>query len=72
MLERDLARVKVSASRIATVAANEWKDDGDKVIPVKQWLEERRFLQVNKCFPNSHLQLDDYVPNMHINLLCKQ
>lgn len=46
MVERELARVKVSASRMATVAANEWKDDNDKVIPVKQWLEERRFLQV--------------------------
>ncbi|XP_074574234.1 microtubule-associated protein 70-5-like [Curcuma longa] len=45
MVERELARVKVSASRIATSAANEWKDDGDKVIPVKQWLEERRILQ---------------------------
>ncbi|KAJ8460631.1 hypothetical protein OPV22_033557 [Ensete ventricosum] len=45
MVERELARVKVSASRMATVAANEWKDDNDKVIPVKQWLEERRFLQ---------------------------
>ncbi|XP_042383104.1 microtubule-associated protein 70-5-like [Zingiber officinale] len=45
MVERELARVKVSASRIATAAANEWKDDGDKVIPVKQWLEERRILQ---------------------------
>jgi hypothetical protein len=25
--------------------ANEWKDGSDKVMPVKQWLEERRFLQ---------------------------
>ncbi|XP_042463383.1 microtubule-associated protein 70-5-like isoform X2 [Zingiber officinale] len=45
VVERELARVKVSASRIATAAANEWKDDGDKVIPVKQWLEERRVFQ---------------------------
>ncbi|KAK6124762.1 hypothetical protein DH2020_041496 [Rehmannia glutinosa] len=44
-LERELARVKVSANRIATVVANEWKDDNDKVMPVKQWLEERRILQ---------------------------
>ncbi|KAL6567558.1 hypothetical protein OROGR_001226 [Orobanche gracilis] len=44
-LERELARVKVSANRIATVVANEWKDDKDKVMPVKQWLEERRILQ---------------------------
>ncbi|KAL0363123.1 UNVERIFIED_CONTAM: Microtubule-associated protein 70-5 [Sesamum calycinum] len=44
-LERELARVKVSANRIATVVANEWKDEKDKVMPVKQWLEERRMLQ---------------------------
>ncbi|KAK4491890.1 hypothetical protein RD792_002671, partial [Penstemon davidsonii] len=44
-LERELARVKVSANRVATVVANEWKDDKDKVMPVKQWLEERRILQ---------------------------
>lgn len=30
---------------MATVVANEWKDANDKVMPVKQWLEERRFLQ---------------------------
>lgn len=45
-MERELARVKVSANRIATVVANEWKDEKDKVMPVKQWLEERRMLQV--------------------------
>jgi hypothetical protein len=28
------------------VVANEWKDSNDKVMPVKQWLEERRFMQV--------------------------
>ncbi|KAJ4981610.1 hypothetical protein NE237_032447 [Protea cynaroides] len=44
-LERELARVKVSANRVAVVVANEWKDDNDKVMPVKQWLEDRRFLQ---------------------------
>ncbi|GER52839.1 microtubule-associated protein 70-5 [Striga asiatica] len=44
-LERELARVKVSANRVATIVANEWKDDKDKVMPVKQWLEERRILQ---------------------------
>jgi len=41
-----LARAKVTANRVATVVANEWKDSNDKVMPVKQWLEERRFLQV--------------------------
>ncbi|XP_019183927.1 PREDICTED: microtubule-associated protein 70-5 [Ipomoea nil] len=44
-LERELARVKVSANRVATIVANEWKDENDKVMPVKQWLEERRILQ---------------------------
>ncbi|KAM3707570.1 hypothetical protein ACJW31_02G034800 [Castanea mollissima] len=44
-LERELARVKVSANRVATVVANEWKDENEKVMPVKQWLEERRILQ---------------------------
>lgn len=32
------------------MVANEWKDANDKVMPVKQWLEERRFLQVIFCF----------------------
>nr|KYP62647.1 hypothetical protein KK1_017188 [Cajanus cajan] len=44
-LERELARVKVSANRVATVMANEWKDENDKVMPVRQWLEERRIMQ---------------------------
>ncbi|KAL0890188.1 hypothetical protein Bca101_014171 [Brassica carinata] len=43
-LERELARVKVSASRVALAVANEWKDENDRVMPVKQWLEERRVL----------------------------
>ncbi|KAF5175671.1 Microtubule-associated protein 70-2 [Thalictrum thalictroides] len=44
-LDRELARARVSANRVAVVVANEWKDGNDKVMPVKQWLEERRFLQ---------------------------
>lgn len=32
------------------MVANEWKDANDKVMPVKQWLEERRFLQVYRQF----------------------
>ncbi|XP_022714457.1 microtubule-associated protein 70-5-like [Durio zibethinus] len=44
-LERELARVKVSANRLATVVASEWKDENDKVMPVKKWLEDRRLLQ---------------------------
>ncbi|BAT85128.1 Microtubule-associated protein [Vigna angularis] len=45
ILEREVARAKVTANRVATVVANEWKDANDKVMPVKQWLEERRFFQ---------------------------
>lgn len=45
ILERELARARVSANRVATVVANEWKDENDKVMPVKQWLEERRVVQ---------------------------
>ncbi|KAK3155213.1 hypothetical protein QOZ80_2BG0200340 [Eleusine coracana subsp. coracana] len=45
ILERELARTKVNANRVAVVVANDWKDANDKVMPVKQWLEERRFLQ---------------------------
>ncbi|XP_044497375.1 microtubule-associated protein 70-5-like [Mangifera indica] len=44
-LERELSRVKVSANRVATLVANEWKDENDKVMPVRQWLEERRLMQ---------------------------
>ncbi|XP_038702193.1 microtubule-associated protein 70-1-like [Tripterygium wilfordii] len=44
-IDRELARAKVTANRVAVVVANEWKDANDKVMPVKQWLEERRFLQ---------------------------
>ncbi|CAL0323539.1 unnamed protein product [Lupinus luteus] len=45
VLEREVARAKVSANRVATVVANEWKDGNDKVMPVKQWLQERKFFQ---------------------------
>ncbi|MQM21524.1 hypothetical protein Taro_054566, partial [Colocasia esculenta] len=43
-LERTLSRAKVTENRVAVVIANEWKDANDKVMPVKQWLEERRIL----------------------------
>lgn len=46
ILDRELARAKVSANRVAVVVANDWKDANDKVMPVKQWLEERKFYQV--------------------------
>ncbi|KAF8398946.1 hypothetical protein HHK36_014811 [Tetracentron sinense] len=44
-LDRELARAKVTANRVAVVVANEWKDANDKVMPVKQWLEDRRCMQ---------------------------
>ncbi|CAL5199610.1 unnamed protein product [Lathyrus oleraceus] len=44
-LERELARVKVSANRVAKVVANEWKDESDKVMPLRQWQEEKRTMK---------------------------
>ncbi|CAA6653823.1 unnamed protein product [Spirodela intermedia] len=43
-LERTLSRAKVKENRVAVVIANEWKEADDKVIPIRQWLEERRVL----------------------------
>ena len=40
-----MARAKITANHVATVVANEWKDANEKVMPVKQWLEERNFFQ---------------------------
>ena len=54
-LERELARAKASANRIANVVANEWKDENDKVMPVRQWLEERRIMQVCISSPEYHI-----------------
>ncbi|KAI4348598.1 hypothetical protein L6164_009306 [Bauhinia variegata] len=45
ILECEVARAKVTANRVATVVANQWKDADDKVMPVRQWLEERNFFQ---------------------------
>ncbi|XP_078160859.1 microtubule-associated protein 70-1-like [Carex rostrata] len=44
-LERTLSRVKATENRAAVVIANEWKEQNDKVISVKQWIEERRVLE---------------------------
>lgn len=55
-MERELARAKISANRVASVVANDWKDANDKVMPVKQWLEERRFMQVMKYALTSWLR----------------
>ncbi|QCD97042.1 Microtubule-associated protein 70 [Vigna unguiculata] len=60
ILEREVARAKVTANRVATVVANEWKDANDKVMPVKQWLEERKFFQ---AFFLVTLWLDVYIPD---------
>ncbi|KAH0461430.1 hypothetical protein IEQ34_009005 [Dendrobium chrysotoxum] len=43
-LERTLSRVMVTENRVAAAIASEWKDANDKVIPAKQWIEERRIL----------------------------
>ncbi|KAL4587329.1 hypothetical protein LXL04_000198 [Taraxacum kok-saghyz] len=45
VLDRELARARISANRVAVVVANDWKDTDNKVMPVKQWLEERRVFQ---------------------------
>lgn len=38
--------MKATENRAAVVIANEWKEQNDKVISVKQWIEERRVLEV--------------------------
>ncbi|KAK3005771.1 hypothetical protein RJ639_016070 [Escallonia herrerae] len=54
-MDRELARAKVTANRVAVVVANEWKDGNDKVMPVKQWLEERRFFQASSQLSISNI-----------------
>lgn len=39
------------------MVANEWKDDNEKVMPIKQWLEERRILQVIKFLSDRKLEI---------------
>jgi hypothetical protein len=63
VLERELARTKVNANRVAVVVANDWKDANDKVMPVKQWLEERRFLQVRCLYIKPFIS---YTPSLVI------
>ncbi|KAG0465872.1 hypothetical protein HPP92_020036 [Vanilla planifolia] len=43
LLRRELAKAKIQANRVASAVANEGKDEGDEVMHVKQWLEERGF-----------------------------
>lgn len=45
-LGEKVTRFKVSETRIVNVVANQWKDENDKVMLVKQWLEDRRLSQV--------------------------
>eukprot|EP00850_Spirogloea_muscicola_P003870 SM000016S01858 [mRNA] locus=s16:222780:225415:- [translate_table: standard] len=42
--DEELQRAKVQATRVAVAVANDWKDNIDKVIPMKQWLDERKHL----------------------------
>ncbi|KAG0465859.1 hypothetical protein HPP92_020023 [Vanilla planifolia] len=44
-IKRELAKAKIQANRVASAVANEGKDEGDEVMHVKQWLEERKFLK---------------------------
>lgn len=48
------------------MVANEWKDENDKVMPVRQWLEERRLLQV---FPLSEKVLGSRF-RIHLFIFC--
>ncbi|KAH8486094.1 hypothetical protein H0E87_027532 [Populus deltoides] len=68
MLERELARARVSANRAATVVANEWKDENDKVMPVKQWLEERRLLQAEMQRLKEKLAISERTANAEAQL----
>lgn len=52
------------------MVANDWKDANDKVMPVKQWLEERRFMQVRKCALTSWLCAIVWSEQSSIQLIC--
>lgn len=47
ILERELVWVKIIVNRVVVVVVNEWKDVNDKVMFVKQWFDERWFMQVS-------------------------
>lgn len=70
-LERELARVKVSANRVAAVVANEWKDENDKVMPVKKWLEERRLMQAEMQRLKDRLAISERTTNSEAQLKYK-
>ncbi|PWA78357.1 Myosin II heavy chain-like protein [Artemisia annua] len=67
-LDRELARAKVTANRVATVVANEWKDANDKVMPVNQWLEERKFLQGEMQQLRNKLTITERAPRSETQL----
>ncbi|KAK8938837.1 Microtubule-associated protein 70-1 [Platanthera zijinensis] len=39
-MDRELSRAKVSANRVTLVVTNEWKDENDRVMLVKQLVED--------------------------------
>ncbi|KAG7959600.1 hypothetical protein I3843_10G078200 [Carya illinoinensis] len=57
-LERQLARIKVLANRVATMVANEWKEENDKVMPAEmQRLRDK--LAISKRTAKAEAQLKD-------------
>ncbi|KVH96760.1 Myosin II heavy chain-like protein [Cynara cardunculus var. scolymus] len=59
-LERELARANVSANRVATTVANEWKDKNDQVMPAEmQRLRDK--LTISERTAKSEAQLKDKV-----------
>ncbi len=48
------------------MVANSWKDSEDKLMPVKQWLDERRVMQVIRTHYES--LSDKYLPSRSIVL----
>ncbi|KAK9051771.1 hypothetical protein SSX86_028399 [Deinandra increscens subsp. villosa] len=59
-LERELARANVSANRVATTVANEWKDENDKVMPAEmQRLRDK--LTISERTAKSEAQLKEKV-----------
>ncbi|KAK0596792.1 hypothetical protein LWI29_019147 [Acer saccharum] len=56
-LEREVARAKVSANRVATVVANEWKDGNDKVMPGEmQQLRDKLAVAERTAKAEAHLK----------------
>jgi hypothetical protein len=60
MLERELAQAKVYVNRVAATRTNEWKDDANKLMPVKMWLEEQSHPQVQKRWSDCCTYIMEY------------